>query len=156
MKFSSFLDVKNKETIKKLETIKNILSKSFIVEAFLEKSDPYIYIKSNENLPFEGVRIYKIGSNFAYRIQNESETQPYGKAYILNLENTFNNIISDMSEEEAGEFVAQALVQEFDSFFKQSSEAQKEYMLGKFDKKDITNSTIVSSNSGDFMNSIYK
>jgi len=154
MKFSSFLDVKNKEAIKKLETIKEILSKNFTVESFLHRADPYIYIRSKENLPFEGVRVYKIGSNFAYRIQNENETQPYGKAYVLKIEEAFNDVVSDMGEEEAGEFVANALAEEFNSFFKQSSEAQQEFMLGKFDKKDITSSTIVNSNNGDFTNSM--
>ena len=157
MKFSSFLDIKNKETKKELEIIKEILSNNFSIEDFLSKEDPYIYLKATDDAPFQGVRIYKIGSNIAYRIQNESETEPYGKAYPLNLEEIFNDIISDMDEEEAGETVASALVAEFHSFFKKSAEAQKNFMMGVFDKKDISSSTIVtSSNSGDFSNSIYK
>lgn len=157
MKFSSFLDIKNKEIKKELGLIKEILSNNFQIEDFLSKEDPYIYIKSTDEAPFQGVRVYKIGSNIAYRIQNDSETEPYGKAYPLNLEEIFNDIIPDMNEEEAGEAVASALVAEFQNFFKKSAEAEKEFMMGKFSKKDIPSSTIVvSTNSGDFSNSIYK
>jgi hypothetical protein len=157
MKFSSFLDIKNRKTKKELSIIKEILSNSFTVEDFLDKENSYIYLRSNEDSPFQGVRIYKIGSNFAYRIQNEKETEPYGKAYPLNLEEIFNDIIPDMSEEEAGEEIANALVEEFSNFFKKSLEIQKDFMIGKINKSDDPSSTIItSSNSGDFSNSIYK
>lgn len=157
MKFSSFLDIKNRKTKKELSIIKEILSNSFTVEDFLDKENSYIYLRSNEDSPFQGVRIYKIGSNFAYRIQNEKETEPYGKAYPLNLEEIFNDIIPDMSEEEAGEVIANALVEEFSNFFKKSLEIQKDFMIGKINKSDDPSSTIItSSNSGDFSNSIYK
>jgi hypothetical protein len=157
MKFSSFLDIKHRQVKKELGIIKEILSNEFQVEDFLSKDDPYIYLKSTEDAPFQGVRIYKIGSNIAYRIQNDSETEPYGKAYPLNLEEIFNDIIPDMNEEEAGEAVMSALVAEFQNFFKKSAEAEKDFMMGKFSKKDVATSTIVvGSNSGDFSNSIYK
>ena len=157
MKFSSFLDIKNREAKKELSIIKEILSGNFKVEDFLSKDSAYLYLRNNENAPFQGVRIYKIGSNFAYRIQNESESEPYGKAYPLNLEEIFNDIIPDMNEEEAAETVAKALIEEFVNFFKKSSEVQKDFMIGKINKSDISGSTIItSSNSGDFSNSIHK
>ena len=157
MKFSSFLDIKNRETKKELSIIKEVLSSNFKIEDFLDNDSPYIYLKAIDESPFQGVRIYKIGSNFAYRIQNEKETEPYGRAYPINLEEIFNDIIPDMSEEEAAETVANALIQEFTNFFKKSSEIQKDFTMGKVNRSDISGSTIItSSNSGDFSNSIYK
>jgi|688.fasta_scaffold313543_2 hypothetical protein len=157
MKFSSFLDIKNKQTKKELGILKEILSNNnFQVEDFTSKEEPYIYLKSTDDAPFQGVRIYKIGSNYAYRIQNESETQPYGQAYPINLEEIFNDIIPDMTEEEAAETVASALAEEFHTFFKKSAEFHKDMMISKFDKQDIAGSAIISSNEmGDFSNSIY-
>jgi hypothetical protein len=156
MKFSSFIDIKNKQTIKQLEILKEILSKDFQIETYLENEDPYIYLKAKKDTPFQGVRVYKIGSNWAYRIQNESQTEPYGKAYPIDLEKMFEDIIPDMSEEEAGGVIADALVEEFNNFFDKSAKLDKEFSVGQFNKNDISNSSvIVGSNSGDFSNSIY-
>lgn len=156
MKFSSFIDIKNKQTIKQLNILKEILSKEFEISPYLENDNPYIYLKAKKETPFQGVRIYKIGSNWAYRIQNESETEPYGKAYPLDLEKMFEEIIPDMSEEEAGGVIADALIEEFNIFFEKSAKLDKEFSIGQFNKNDISNAVIVGSNSGDFSNSIYK
>ena len=163
MKFSSFIDIKNKKTIKELEILKEVLSKSFEVKPYLEIESPYIFLKSkNKEIEFEGVRIYKIGSSLAYRIQNESDSEPYGKAYPLEIEKMFEDLIPDMSEEEAGGVIAQALVQEFRNFFDKSSKIQRELGVGTFTKTNITKNdptdvpVLVGSNSGDFTNSIYK
>lgn len=157
MKFSSFIDVKNKQTIKQLETLKEILSKEFSIDAYLENESPYIYLRAKKETPFQGVRIYKIGSNWAYRIQNESETEPYGKAYPIDIERMFEDLIPDMSEDEAGGVIADALIEEFNNFFDKSAKLDKELSSGQFSKNDISNATVVvGSNSGDFTNSIYK
>jgi hypothetical protein len=157
MKFSSFIDVKNKQTIKQLETLKEILSKEFSIDAYLENENPYLYLRAKKETPFQGVRIYKIGSNWAYRIQNESETEPYGKAYPIDIERMFEDLIPDMSEDEAGGVIADALIEEFNNFFDKSAKLDKELSSGQFSKNDISNATVVvGSNSGDFTNSIYK
>lgn len=157
MKFSSFLDIKNKKTIEQLEILGKILSESFKIDSNIKSIDPYIFVYSNkENLPFQGVRVYKIGSNWAYRIQNENETQPYGRAYPINLEQAYEDLVSDYSEEEVGEYIAKALVEEFKNFFEKSVEAQRDSNSFVITKKDISNQTIVSKNSGDFSNMIYK
>jgi len=158
MKFSSFIDIKNKKIIKELKILEEVLSKNFDIKSFLESESPYIYLKcTKQDVPFDGVRLYKIGSNWAYRVQNESDKEPYGKAYPLDIEKMFEDLIPDMSEEEAGESIAEALVDEFNKFFSKSCQIEKEIGIGLFDKKDITNQNlIVGSNSGDFSNSIYK
>lgn len=164
MKFSSFLDIKNKKTIKELNILKEILSKNFEIKTFLEQSSPYIFLKpKNSDLDFEGVRIYKIGSNWAYRIQNESDSEPYGKAYPLELESMFEEIIPDSDEEEAGEIIANALIEEFNNFFKLSSKIEKELGNNSIElnlsEPNMTGGdpkVIIGSNSGDFSNSIYR
>ena len=67
----------------------------------LKEEDPYLYVHNkNENLSFNGVRVYKIGDIMAYRIQKEEKTHPYGKAYLLDVENMFNEFLEDMEEKE--------------------------------------------------------
>jgi hypothetical protein len=169
MKFSSFLEIKNKNTIKELKILKEILSKNFEIKSFLKLEDPYIFVKSNKDLEFEGVRIYKIGSNWAYRIQNESDSEPYGKAYPLNVEEMFQELIPDNTEEEAGEFIAKSLIEEFNNFFSISYKIQNELGAGtiklNLSEPNITSNdnlsnvdpqVVVGSNSGDFSNSIHK
>jgi hypothetical protein len=157
MKFSSFLDIKNKKIIEQLEILEKILSKKFKVDSFLQNESPYVFVYSQEeNLPFQGVRIYKVGSNWAYRIQNENETQPYGKAYPLKLEEIYENLVADSQEKDVGEIIANALIEEFENFFKKSSEAEMNNNSFIITKKDVSNQTIVGRNSGDFSNMIYK
>lgn len=135
--FNKFLEYKNKETKKQLEIIKKVLeSKNFKVEEFLDNESPYIFVKSFVSLPFDGIRIYKIGSNMAYRIQNENETQPYGKSYPLNIEKAFSDLVSDMNEEEAGKEIINSLGKEIVSFFKESEKAQQELNINNFEKSD--------------------
>ncbi len=157
MKFSSFLDIKNKKIIEQLEILEKILSKKFKVDSFLQNESPYVFVYSQEeNLPFQGVRIYKVGSNWAYRIQNENETQPYGKAYPLKLEEIYEDLVADSQEKDVGEIIANALIEEFENFFKKSSEAEMNNNSFIITKKDVSNQTIVGRNSGDFSNMIYK
>lgn len=135
--FNKFLEYKNKETKKQLEIIKKLLeSKNFKVKSFFDIESPYLFVKSFVSLPFDGIRIYKVGSNIAYRIQNESETQPYGKSYPLDIEKAFSDLVSDMNEEEAGQEIINSLGKEIVSFFKESEKSQQELNLNSFEKSD--------------------
>jgi len=153
MKFSSFLDKKKKQTVNELKIIKDVLSQGDIkVEDFTEEETPYLFVNSTEeSLDFDGVRVYKVGSNMAYRIQREKKTEPYGAAYPLNLENMFGDLISDMSEEKAAEDIKKAVIEEFKIFFKRSSEAQDEINSGIIDD---SGRKLVSSGFGDISNSM--
>jgi hypothetical protein len=153
MKFSSFLDKKKKQTVNELKIIKDVLSQGDLkVEDFTEEEAPYLFVNSTEeSLDFDGVRVYKVGSNMAYRIQREKKTEPYGTAYPLNLENMFGDLISDMSEEKAAEDIKKAVIEEFKIFFKRSSEAQDEINSGIIDD---SGRKLVSSGFGDISNSM--
>jgi hypothetical protein len=123
MRFSSFLDKKNKKIKSELEVIRDILKEeNFKVEDFLCDDHPYLFLQSSENgLNFDGVRIYKVGSNLAYRIQKENKTAPYGSAYSLNIEGMFEDLITDMDENEAANQIKKAIKEEFKNFFKAQS-----------------------------------
>jgi hypothetical protein len=153
MRFSSFLDKKNKEIKKELEIIKDILKEgNFEVKDFFCDEYPYLFLKNTEpGLDFDGVRIYKVGSNLAYRIQKESETAPYGAAYSLDLEEIFEDLITDMDEEKAAEQVKKAVREEFKTFFKKSAQAQEEINSGSLDP---LSKVIVGNSHGDLSNTM--
>jgi hypothetical protein len=146
--FSKFLEIKNKKIKRELEIIKKVLeSKRIQVESFLNENNPYLFVKSSVSLPFDGIRIYKIGSNIAYRIQNENKTEPYGKSYPLDIESVFSDLITDMKEEEAGKEIIELLNKEISNFFKESEKAQQEISLNKFqDSPSISINNIESPN----------
>lgn len=153
MKFSSFLDKKMNETRKQLKIVGELLERSdFKVDCFVNDEDPYIYVHADQDgLSFDGVRVYKVGDELAYRVQRESGTAPYGAAYGLGLEDIFGELIADMKEEEAARKIEKALGQEFKNFFKKSSEAQDELNGMQFDK---ASKTLIGGSHGDLSNTM--
>jgi hypothetical protein len=153
MRFSSFIDKKNREARRELGIIRDILSEAKLkVDDFLKDEVPYLFLKNTDkDLDFDGVRIYKIGSSMAYRVQKESKTEPYGEAYLLDVEDIFGDLITDMSEEKAANKVKEAVVEEFKSFFRKSVEAQDE-IAGE--GGDPQSKIIVNGSAGDLSNAM--
>ena len=101
----------------------------YVLYSHLEDSDdPYIFVKSpNHKLSFDGIRIYEIGDMVAYRIQKEEKTQPFGKSYWLDVEDMFNDYMSEnIKEEDAGKRVVESIIDEVKKFFSRSSKAEEE------------------------------
>lgn len=135
MRFTAFLDKKTNQARKELEILRDVLKEGGVeVKEFLKGGDPYLFVPSTKkSLEFGGVRVYKIGSGMAYRIQNEAETQPFGSSYPLGVEKMFHDLIGDMGEEDAAEEIKKAVVEEFKNFFDKSLEAQDEGGSRQFD-----------------------
>lgn len=153
MRFSSFLDKKTNEMRRQLKIIKEIVAESELkVEDSLDHKDPYLFVSNNEKGVDFGIRIYKVGSDIAYRIQRRKDTQPYGEAYPLNIESGFADLISDMKEDEAAEKIKKAVVNDIKLFFKKSHKAQDELMSSGSD--DGTGRIIITSGNGDLSNSM--
>ncbi len=135
--------------MQQLGIIKRMLElKYFNVEDFLDEGeDPYIFcFNPHKNTSFDGIRIYKIGDGFAYRVQKENKTHPYGKAYPLNIEKMFNDLLGDegINEEVAGGAVIEFLAKELNEFFSKSKEA--EYQA----KSDGAGEVVIKSTGTDY------
>lgn len=151
MRFSSFLDKKTREIKRQLEIIKDALTEQKVeVKGFLKGENPYLFIEDPEHKMDFGVRVYKIGSDIAYRVQREKDTQPYGEAYPIDIEEYFSDLISDMSEDDAADKIKKALAEEIKSFFKKSSEASDELMSSGSDEG--TGRIIISTGMNDMPN----
>ena len=88
----------------------------------------------------------------AYRVQKEEKTHPYGRAYLLDIENMFNEFLEEMEEKEAGKKVIEAISEEFENFFKKSSNVEKDLFkdaggLGKI---------VIHSTGTDYSNMVHK
>lgn len=155
--FNEFVDGRQRRAKKQLKILGEVLKKQgMTVREFLDGDDPHIFLKSNQNgLSFDGIRIYKIGGDITYRIQKEEKTHPYGKAYILDVEGMWDDLIGDnVSEEKAGKKILEAVKEEFDSFFANSLIAEKKIRAGDFDKKGnpLGNVMLKSSGGTDYSN----
>jgi hypothetical protein len=137
--FGHFVDKKKRDALKELELIERMLKRhGFQVENHLEDSDgedPYIYCYNpSKEGSFEGIRIYKIADNLAFRVQKESQTHPYGRAYPLEIEKMYNDFLEDedTSEDKAGKKVIEAVVKEIRKFFEKSTEVERDDRMSAF------------------------
>lgn len=155
--FSDFLNKKKRDDSKQLEILEKILrSKGLKTENFLEShEDPYIFCYApSKNCSFDGIRIYKIADTIAFRIQKESETHPYGKAYPLDVEEMFEDFLSDdhINRKEAAIKVMEEIAAGIRRFFDKSAEAEKEDKYGVIDDAD---NVALRSQANDYSTMIY-
>ncbi len=161
--FGEFVDKKKREAIEQLRLVKQLLEKSGLrVDNFLEtdsKDDPYVYCFSpSRNGSFDGIRIYKIGNQLAFRVQKEAKTHPYGSAYPLPIESMFSDFLSDeeVDQRQAGKKVMEAVVKEIRKFFEKSVEAEKEEREKMIDQeKDSQGNVLVRTTGTDYSSLVY-
>lgn len=129
MIFEEFVAEQQRTAKKRLNIVKGILENSGfnVVDKTQDKHDPFIFVYNAKNkLPFDGIRVYEIAGNFAYRVQKEVDTQPYGKAYSLPIEEMFEDLLGeDMPDEKIGHEIMNFVAEEINDFFKRSYEAEK-------------------------------
>lgn len=161
--FGEFVDKKKRESIRQLKLLKQLLESSGLkVENFLttdSDDDPYIFcFMPTRNGSFDGVRIYKIGNQIAFRIQKENKTHPYGSAYPLPIEDMFHDFLSDedVDQMKAGERVIESVTKEIRKFFDKSIEAEKEERDETLDKdKDPQGNVLVRTTGTDYSSLVY-
>lgn len=161
--FGEFVDKKKRESIRQLTLLKQLLeSGGMKVENFLDtddKDDPYIFcFMPTRNGSFDGIRIYKIGENIAFRIQKENKTHPYGSAYPLPIEEMFHDFLADedADQKKAGEKVIKSVVKEVRRFFDKSVEAEREEREQAIEaEKDTEGNVLVRTTGTDYSSLVY-
>ena len=129
--YTEFVDSKQRATRKHLNLVKKIFEKEGfrISDKLGEREDPHIFVfNPDKNLSFDGIRVYEIAGDVAYRVQKEVETHPFGKAYPLPIEKMFDDLQGeeDMDEEKIGQEIIKSIVSEVKDFFEKSYKAEKE------------------------------
>lgn len=159
MKFAEFIDKKEREAKKQLKIIEKILSSHGLkVKDNLDNDDPFLFvINPKKDTFFEGIRIYKIGNQLAFRIQKEEKTEPFGKAYGMDVEEMFTDLVADYKPEEAGRKIILAVTTEVKKFFEKSSSAEKELRDKDLQRDPWGKVTVRSSDFGiDYSNLTYQ
>lgn len=126
--FLEFVDRKKRETKHHLVLIHKLFNKmNMKAEAFFDENEPYVFLNCPDDLSFGGIRIYEIGNKVVFRVQKENKTHPYGRAYLLDLQEMFNDFLSEhLKEEEAGKKVVESVVKEVANFFQKSKKAEED------------------------------
>ncbi len=159
--FGDFVDKKKRESIRQLRLVKQLLEHTGMkVDNFLETeetSEPYIFCHNpSKNGTFDGVRIYKIGTDLAFRIQKESKTHPYGSAYPLPIESMFSDFLSDndTDESKAGKKIIEAVNKEIKRFFDKSTEAERDDRKASLEGGAGGN-VLIGTNGTDYSSLVY-
>lgn len=162
--FGDFVDKKKRDALHQLSLIERLLKKQGLrVESYLKNNEdePYIFCYNpSRSASFDGIRIYKIASTIAFRIQKESETHPYGKAYNLPIEDMFQDFLQEANtkEQEAGHKVIEAVANEIRKFFDKSAEAERNDRMKEIEgqKGDSKGTVSIRSTAGeDYSSLIY-
>lgn len=159
--FGDFVDKKKRDGIHQLNLVRQMLeSQGFKVDNFLENNDeePYIFVMNpSRNGSFDGVRVYKIGNLISFRIQKENKTHPYGSAYVIPVEEMFQDFLSDekIDEVKAGKKVMESIAKEIRKFFEKSVEAESEEKDRLIDQGEDSGSVQVKTTGTDYSSLVY-
>ena len=154
--FGEFVDKKKREAVRQLTLLKQLLESGGLkVENFLtnDGDEPYIFCYSSSGGGgFDGIRIYKIGDQLAFRVQKENKTHPYGTAYPLPVEEMFHDFLSDKDVDQmiAGKKVVEAVTKEVRRFFDKSGEAEKDDRSNSLKQSDGQGDVLVRTTGTDY------
>jgi len=157
--FKDFADKKDRSNKKHLEIVYKVCEQGGLkVSNHLDDDEPYIFVRNNagQTLSFDGVRIYSIGDSMAYRVQKDENTHPYGRAYLLDLEEMFEDLVSDnTSTEDAAKEIIKTVSENLKGFFDKSEKAEIEIRDDDIDKeKDPLGRAAVKSTGTDYSNTV--
>jgi hypothetical protein len=158
IKFIEFIDKKERETKKQLKIIEHILlAHEMNVKSHLDDDDPYLFVyNTKKNTFFEGIRIYKVGDQISFRVQKDEKTEPFGRAYPMDIEEMFEDLVTDYKPEEAGRKIMAAVTTEVKKFFDRSAIAEKELRDKEFERDPWGKVVVRSSDYGmDYSNLTY-
>jgi len=154
--FMSYISRRNQQVIEHLKLVKEILGKGGLEvrDNTSENADPYLFVfNPQSNLSFDGIRIYNIGNKLAFRAQKHEDTEPFGKAYGLNVEKLFEDMMTDDTEDKKMAVdIAKAIIAEVKMFFKESWKAENDPELAK---KDPLDRILVRTAGHDYSNVTY-
>jgi hypothetical protein len=126
-------------------------------KSFMDEENPYLYLMTPNNDSFGGVRVYQIGDSIAYRVQKQENTEPFGRPYLLDLEEMYEDfMMDDIKEEEAAKRIIEAVADELTRFFRKSKEAEEDFRDMQFDRQTDSMGKIILRPTGtDYANTVF-
>jgi hypothetical protein len=139
---------------------KIFIKHEFDVESFFDNKPPYIFVHCYEdNATFGGVRIYIYKNNIAYRMQNKPDSEPYGYAYLINLDEIYAELLfhqKDYDKNKLSKEVALKMISAIEDFFKENGEAQEDMETAMFNNDgDPMGKVIIKTMGTDYSSKIH-
>jgi hypothetical protein len=129
------------------------------------EKDPHIFLKAfPQPEEFDGVRVYILGHIVAFRVQKNEGTSPYGKAYLLDMQKIYEDLLEeeDPNTEEEKRETLKKLVRKIGdkirNFWKDSIKDEEEQLkdeLGSMNRTDIGGAMLAPAYGGDYSNAVY-
>ena len=155
--FGQFVDFKERQAVRHLKVVAALLERADLtVKKHLGEKSPYVFVYAPKGrLTFDGIRLYSLGEQLCFRIQKHEDTEPFGRAYPVDVEGMFNDLMSDhRNPKKAAELVAKNVAEEVKSFFNQSEKAERE-LRGQDMARDGMGRVVVRSTGTDYANMVY-
>lgn len=157
--FLEFVNKRKRDGKKHLTILEKVFKhQKLAVKSFMDEDTPYLYlIAPGDSVNFGGVRVYQVGDNIAYRVQKQEHTEPFGRPYLLDMDEMYEDfMMDDIKEEEAAKRIVQAVSDEMSRFFRKSKEAEQDFQDMQFDRQtDSMGKIILRPTGSDYSNSIY-
>lgn len=157
--FLEFVNKNKRDGKRHLTILEKVFQRgNMTVKPFMDEDNPYIYVAApTKEMSFGGVRVYQIGDTIAYRIQKQENTEPFGRPYLLDVEEMYEDFMADdIKEDEAAKRIVQAVADEVSRFFRKSKEAERDFQDVEFDKQTDGMGKIVLKPTGtDYSNTVY-
>lgn len=144
--FSAFLKRRDRQNKDNLRLLGKLLSRSGfdVKDRLSHHEDPYLYVAKPiqydpiiETLDFGGIRIYTRGQDIiSFRPQNRENAEPYGAAYLLDVEGMYKDLMKEKNDVKTGKHLVRYIVEEVLNYFLRAAKAQTE------DDKDVDDDSL--------------
>jgi hypothetical protein len=136
-----------------------------VVDKTNEQNDPHLWVQAHPTpQEFSGIRVYLLGNICAFRVQKLETTEPYGKAYLMDLQGIFDKILEKMgnkaqkSSKEAVKELIKSVSGEINAFYHDSIKDEEEFVQDQLygpERSDVGGAALVPSSGFDYSMKVY-
>lgn len=137
-----------------------------VINRIHQQNDPHLWVQAHpQPEEYRGLRIYLLGNICAFRVQKLESTEPYGKSYLLDLQEMYDNILEDLGEEEdnkdpnmAMNILIKQMCDKIRKFYIDSIKDEEEFLSAQLngpERQDIGGAAILPVTGIDYSSQVY-
>jgi hypothetical protein len=137
-----------------------------VINRIHQQNDPHLWVQAHpQPEEYRGLRIYLLGNICAFRVQKLEKTEPYGKSYLLDLQEMYDNILEDLGEEEdnkdpnmAMNILIKQMCDKIRKFYIDSIKDEEEFLSAQLngpERQDIGGAAILPVTGIDYSSQVY-
>jgi len=137
-----------------------------VINRIHQQNDPHIWVQAHpQPEEYRGIRVYLLGNICAFRVQKLENTQPYGKSYLLNMQEMYDDILENMGEKaddkdpaKAVEILIKQVSDTIRKFYIDSIKDEEEFLSAQLDgpsRQDIGGAALLPVTGIDYSSTVY-